>query len=111
MVNPCPWPKKPLVSNNPRPNPKPVQLKTQICPPGTGADTKTMGPPQKEFRWTVRGRTWCSPACSVRISSILLVAPLSKCQHAGYPNSLQEGPNMQVSHVDKNMVKQSRTAP
>ena len=27
--------------------------------------------------------TWSSPPCSVRTSSILLVASLSKCQHSG----------------------------
>ena len=30
------------------------------------------------LRWTARGRTWSSPPCSVRTSSILLVASLSK---------------------------------
>ena len=55
------------------------------------------GPPylsvKNSFRWTVRGRTWSSPPCSVRSSSFLLVIPLSKCQHPGQTNSVQEGPN------------------
>ena len=49
--------------------------------------------PAKKLRWTARGRTWSSPPCSVRTSSILLFASLSKCQHSGQTNSVQEGPN------------------
>ena len=51
----------------------------------------------KKSWWTARGRTWSGSPCSVRTSSILLVAPcvapLSKCQHPGQTNSVQKGPN------------------
>ena len=47
----------------------------------------------KKLRWTARGRKWSSQPCSVRTSSILLVASLSKCQHSGKTNLVQEGPN------------------
>ena len=44
------------------------------------------GPPylssKNNLRCTARGRTWSSPPCSMRTSSVLLVASLSKCQHS-----------------------------
>ena len=55
-------------------------------PRGFGLTLKSHGPPPhpKNLRCTATGRTGSSPPCSVRTSSILLVAPLSKCPHPGY---------------------------
>ena len=40
------------------------------------------------------GVLWGSPPWSRRTSSNLLVAPLSKCQHSGKTNSVQDGPTV-----------------
>ena len=47
----------------------------------------------KNLRWAVRVRTWSSPLCSLRTTSILLCTLLSKYQHPGWTNSVQERPN------------------
>ena len=67
------------------PNPKTQKLKTEEPWADTKISwvthhptTKVQSGPEKKLRWTVRGRTWSSPPCSVRTSSILLVASLSK---------------------------------
>ena len=65
---------------------------------------------EKKLRWTARGRTWRSPTCSVRASSILLVAPLSKSSIQGRLIQYRKD-QIQVYHVDKNMVEQSSTVP
>ena len=92
-----PWPQtlspKPLVS---KPKPK-----------GLGLTLKSHGPPPHPTPATARGRTWSSPPCSLRTSSILLVAPLSKSSIRG--GLIQD--QMQVYLVDKNMVEQSSTVP
>ena len=65
------------------------------CPCEVGVPQKNLVPNtclSKKIRWTARGRIWSNPPCSVRSSSILLVGPLSKCQHPGQTNSVQEGP-------------------
>ena len=42
----------------------------------------------------------------------LLQTPLSKCQHPGWTNSVQDGPKVShLSHIDKDMVEQSHTTP
>ena len=65
-------------------SPKPKNQKQR----GLGLTLKSHGPPphqtppsgppylsnKKNLRWTARGRTWSSPPCSVRTSSVLLVA-------------------------------------
>ena len=86
------------------PGPKPLAPKPQkpknLKPRGLGLTLKSHGPPphpitfkheggvpQKSSKikngseWS--GRTWSSPPCSVKTSSTLLVASLSKCQHSG----------------------------
>ena len=85
-----PWPK------NPKQNTKNSKTKRPW------ADTKILW---VNCKWTARGRTWSSPPCSVRTSSILYL--LHHYQNANIQGGqiLCRKDQMQVSHVEKNMVE------
>ena len=70
--------------------------------------------------WTWRGRTWSGPPCSVRTSSILLVAPrvapLSKCQHLlhhllHHYQNVSKGRQIQCKKDQMQVVEKSSIVP
>ena len=60
---------------------------------------------QSKIRWTARGRTWSSPTCFRRTSSMI---PESKCQHPGLTNLVQEGPNAVLEEWSNCLAKKTR---